>query len=319
MHEPHRYPGKHFSPRHLYLRSFILSFCISLLALMSLGAMVLARGDLLELRRDVSGENTDAAQVLGNAQEVPISSPSLTAAREEDALTVLIMGRKDEQSVSNTYLLVRFDPAQGRIPVLCLPPQTMVVKPQGDSTPISLSQAYSFGGQALAVQGLENTLGIEIDRYAVVEVQPFVEIASMFGPIQYLLGHNLSFQDEERSIQLSKGMQLVDGQKAVDIVTYPLYPGGDRTRAEITGALAVQIINTHLSLISSPTADSLFKGVINRISTDITYLDFEQRRRMAAEMATLSPAVQLFAEGGFDTQGGYLLSEKSLEQIRQYF
>lgn len=318
-----RHPIKHFSPRHLYLRSFILSFCFSLLAMLSVLAASLASGGFLELSRSLASSGSDsgeAAQVLGTAENIPVVQEGLSGARVEDSLTVLIMGVKDKESVSNTYLLVRFDPEKGRIPVAGLPPQTMVVKPQGDKTPIPLSEAYRFGGHALTVQALENTLNIPIDRYVVVDTRSFLKIAGIIGPVQYQLGQTLSYQDTERSIQLSKGMQLVDGQKAIDIATYPNYPGGDAARADITASLAVQIINSRISLAASATAEELFKAVVNRIKTNITYLDFEQRRSLAAGMESLSPAIQVFPDGGFSADGSaYTLSDSAIKTLKAYF
>lgn len=316
-----RHPGKHFSPKHLYLRSFSLSFSLSLLAMMSVLTAVLIQGDLMNLSRDPAFPSEEAAQALGSAEGIPITSAlSLSAARMEDGLTVLVMGIKDKKSVSNTYLLARFDPAKCRIPIVGLPPQTMVVKPQGDQTPITLSEAYRFGGAALAVQALENTLEIPIDRYIVVELDKFLEIAELIGPVQYQLGQNLDYQDHERVIRLSKGMQLVDGQKAADIATYPDYPGGDAARAEITASLAAQFVNDRISLAASGTVESLFKAIVNHLDTNITYLDFEQRRTLAADMESLSPALPLYPEGGFDTDGEeYTLTESALKSIKAYF
>lgn len=319
-----RHPGKHFSLRHLYLRSFVLSFVCALLALSCAAAITLVNGQLLDitLRRQLGmndGMEQEVAQAMGSAEGIPVAS-GIPAARKEDCMTVLLMGVKDRESVSNTYLLVRFDPVNGRIPVLSLPPQTLVVKPEGDQTPLTLSEAYRFGGHTLAMRALSNTLDISIDRYAVVEAGRFIEIASMIGSIQYQLGQDLSYQDSERVIQLSKGMQLVDGQKALDIMTYPQYPGGDSVRAEVTAALAAQIINSRISLAASPAVESLFKGIVNRVETDITYMDFEQRRVLAASMAGLTPALQLSLDGGFGVDGReYTFSESALNVLQEYF
>jgi hypothetical protein len=124
----------------------------------------------------------------------------------------------------------------------------------------------------------------------------------------------------QRSIRLAKGTQLVDGQKAIDIVTYPKYPGKEPARAEMTASLAVEIINRKLSLAACAGADQLFKSVINRLETNITFLDFEERRTLAAAMESLSPAFQIYPDGVYDAAGeSYVLTEDSLRMLRAYF
>ena len=313
-----RHPGRHFSERTLCFRSFFLSFSLSILALTTVLAATLVSGGFWALNRSLGGETEEIVQAAGNVEDVPVAG--LMEASAEDGLTVLVMGVKDAESISNTYLLLRFDPLRGRIPVTSLPPQTLVVKPQGDQTPIPLTETYRFGGHTLTVQALENTLGFPIDRYAVVEADAFLKLGELAGPVQYLLGQTLDYADSERVIRLSKGTQLVDGQKALDIVTYPDYPGGDSIRAEMTASLAVQIINSKIALAASAGAEELFKAVINQVETDITFLDFEERRALAAEMESLSPAIQIYPDGGYDANGKtYQLSENTVRMLGAYF
>lgn len=303
--------------RQVYRRSFILSFFLSLLALCSVTAFCILNGKNIFL-----GE---AEAVQGSADvPYPVSSGARSGsspAKESDSLTVLFMGVRDGESASNTYLLARFDPVNERIPVVSLPPQTMVVKPEGDATPQPLWEVFRYGGRSLAVKALSTTLEVPIDRYVVMDLKGFREAAEQIGPVQYALRWALNYQDEERSIRLSQGLQLVDGQKALDIVTYPSYPGGETTRAEITAELAAKIINDKLSLASSQASDLLFKEIVNIVDTDITYTDFETRR---ASISYLSgqreePAFQLPLDGGWPNAREYRLSQRFLQQIQSYF
>ena len=88
----------------------------------------------------------------------------------------------------------------------------------------------------------------------------------------------------------------------------------------MTASLAVEIINRKLSLAACAGADQLFKSVINRLETNITFLDFEERRTLAAAMESLSPAFQIYPEGVLDAAGeSYVLTEDSLRMLRAYF
>ena len=302
--------------KQIYRRSFLLSFCLSLLVLCSITVFTIRSGRGIFL-----GE---AEPVQGSA-DIPYptstSSPENFPVKDSDCLTVLFMGVKDEESTSKTYLLARFDPVNGQIPLVSLPPQTMVVKPEGDQTPVPLWEAYRYGGRSLAVKALSNTLGVPIDRYVVMDLKGFQQAAEWIGSVQYSLRYALNYQDTERTIRLTQGMQLVDGQKAIDIITYPNYAGGETTRSEITAELAAKIVNDKLSLAASPTADNLFKRIINYIDTDITYKDYETRKASAAYLANRKgeAAVQLPLDGGWPNTREYHLSQRFLQQIQTYF
>lgn len=303
------------STRQVYRRSFILSFFLSLLTLCSVTAFCILNGKNIFL-----GE---AEAVQGTAEvPYPTSSNSVySPIKESDCLTVLFMGVKDSGSISNTYLLARFDPVNDRIPVVSLPPQTMVVKPEGDQTPEPLWEVYRYGGRSLAVKALSHTLNIPIDRYVVIDLSSFRQVSEWIGSVQYSLRYPLNYQDSERTIRLTQGLQLVDGQKAIDIVTYPNYAGGETTRAEITAELAVKIINDKLNLAVSGTADRLFKQVVNLVDTDITYKDFEIRKTAISHLTGLkgAPAISLPLDGGWPNTKEYRLSQRFLEQIEVYF
>jgi len=124
MHRP-RHPGKHYSERTLRIHSFVLSFSLSVLLLTSVLSATLVSGGFWDLNRSLSVKE-EILPAAGNTDGVPITT--LTDAEREDGLTVLVMGVKDAESIANTYLLVRFDPLRGRIPVTSLPPQTLTVK-----------------------------------------------------------------------------------------------------------------------------------------------------------------------------------------------
>jgi LCP family protein required for cell wall assembly len=302
--------------KQIYRRSFLLSFSLSLLALCSIGVFIIRSG------KNIFLGNAEPVQGLA---DVPYpaseSSPGVSPAKESDCLTVLFMGVKDEESASNTYLLARFDPINERIPIVSLPPQTMVIKPEGDQTPSPLWETYRYGGRSLAVKSLSHTLGIPIDRYVVVDLKGFQQAAQWIGSVQYSLRYALNYQDAERTIRLTQGLQLVDGQKAIDIITYPNYAGGETTRSEITAELAVKIVNDKLELAASPSVDNLFKRIINYIDTDITYKDFETRKASAAYLANRreGSALQLPLDGGWPNAREYHLSQRFLEQIQTYF
>ncbi len=273
------------------VRYFILAFCTSFLLLFSIAAAFLA------------WENTLPAPA---PRQTPVQASSSQAdfyyPDPAHSLTVLFIGSEKKEDVAYTYILVQFNPEDGQIPVFAFPPQT-IVEVNGSSSP--LSDVYRYGGYALVLQSLQETFGIRIDRYVRMQWDNFLKIADAIGSVEYNLKFDVTSPAGSGVIPLTKGLQLIDGKKALNILTYQNFPGGELTRAEIAAEFTAQIINNRLDTALSPTGEILFKTIINLIDTDISYLDFEERQRAAEYMTRLGylPAANLPITGEYSQDG----------------
>ncbi len=117
---------------------------------------------------------------------------------------------------------------------------------------------------------------------------------------------------------LAKGNQLLDGQKAADVIGG--YPGGELERCRATGELAAAIIDQRRDICSSVAFESIFEKLVNLISTDISTLDFHDRRDAAEYMAKLPGgiATPISVSGSYSSEDGlYHLSDTFLALLSQ--
>lgn len=242
--------------------------------------------------------------------------PSVYAPSAQDSLTVLFIGVETENSKSGTFLLARFDPAGGKVPIIVFPPQTSI-KNNDKTEPIF--EVYRYGGAEYTKNALAETLGIPIDRYVKMRLDSFIVAAAAIGTVEYDLMDSISVNHGGASVTLKRGLQLLDGQKVADIIGYD-YPEGELYRCKVTAELAASIVNQRKDICLSTVIDNIFEKIINIINTDISYPDYYDRKNAAIFLAKMhpNPAQPIEVTGKWSEDGkDFILSDTFLAGLTQ--
>ncbi len=235
---------------------------------------------------------------------------------KEHAITVLFIGSNAGITSAESYILVRFDPARGSVPIVVFPPQTMLQ--YGDKTE-TLSQIFEYGGVEASRTALSQTLGISVDRYVHMNTDVFVACANTIGNVEYDLPWDVPVEQGGMHIVLHQGKQLLDGKKVADIMGYKGYEGGELVRCQLAGNLTAAIVNQRIDIVESTLVDKVFEKIINLIDSDISYLDYDNRKQAAIFLASLrqDPAVSLPVTGIFQNDNAqFYLSDTFLAMLR---
>lgn len=286
-------------------RYFFLSFAAAFLVLSLL---------FLFLMTTVHPKTPEAFAELPQEAE-PVYTPTA-----EDALTVLFICNDTGSTTAGGFILARFDPVAGAIPIVVLPPETMV---QNRDKTETLGDVFRYGGASYARDALADTLGVPVDRYVRMGESAFVTAANTIGTVEYDLPEALLIRDASgATITMSAGKQLLDGQKALWILTHDGYEGGALARCRAAGELVVQIANQRIDIVNSSLLDKVFEKIVNLVDTDISYTDYDNRKQAAAFMAQLekAPARSLPISGRWNGEQTQLtLSDTFLAQLLQAF
>lgn len=236
-----------------------------------------------------------------------------------DTLTVLFIGAPAREASAGSYILARFDPVTGSVPIVAFPRQTLVEGPSGAET---LSDLYRYGGAEYVRGALAATLGVDIDRYARLSVDAFISAADTIGAVEFDLPYELVIGEPGMQVTLRRGKQLLDGKKVSEIIRCETYEGGELTRCAVAGDLAAAIVDQRMDVALSTLADNIFERVINLIDTDISYPDYENRKMAAQFMARLEqkPAKPLPVGGSFsENKREFTLSDTFIAELRHSF
>ena len=135
--------------------------------------------------------------------------------------------------LSDSMLLVRFDPQKEHLSVLSIPRDTQVYL---DGYGIrKINRANEYGGPALTAAATSELLGgINIDRYVRVNVQGVEKLIDALGGVVVDVPKDMKYNDfsQHLYIDLKKGRQHLDGDKALQFLRYRYDGYGDISRVQ---------------------------------------------------------------------------------------
>lgn len=172
--------------------------------------------------------------VTGGGEGVggPVVVQGPSSDRKEEFYTFLLVGQSQETggSLTDTMMLAAYDVPNQTLRVMSLPRDTYV---SYNGRNVLLNTIYTRAGaedggiDALRSEVQELT-GIYPDYYAIVKWEAFGELVDAIGGVYYNVPRDMRYWDPTQNlrINLKKGFQLLDGNKAMQVVRFREGVGG---------------------------------------------------------------------------------------------
>jgi len=175
----------------------------------------------------------------------------------------------DENSRSDTMMLISIDPKLDKAAVVSIPRDTKVeIK---NSTLDKICAANFVGGPEYAVEVVEDLMGIAVDHYIEVDFNGFKKIIDTLGGVTIDVPQRMYKPSE--NINLYPGKQRLNGEQALAFVRYRDYAYGDIQRTaqqqEFIRALADEVLQAK-TITKLP---KLVKQVSEYVDTDLKVND----------------------------------------------
>ncbi len=147
----------------------------------------------------------------------------------DDELVFLALGidTKDlsnsSKERSDTMMLCKVDKSTGAISVLSIPRDTRVPI-RGRDSKERINHAHAYGGPELAVETVSELIGIDLDYYVRVDYKIVEEFVNLIGGVEVDVPFDMVYSDISDDpplhIDLKKGRQVLDGDKAIQFLRY---------------------------------------------------------------------------------------------------
>lgn len=268
------------------VRLFGITFGLSLAILCSIGAV------LLLLPRQ--------PEATSSAEWVPSYYPNA-----EDNLSILAIGKENEENNGLFFTLLRFDAKNKRLTLVGLPPDTEVNFGIETAT---LNRHYQQGGGRGAVRAVRQALRVSVDRYAVFEEDDLMILADQLGGVEFELSQGL----ENDTVNLQAGRQMLDGSRFRDAV---LFDSDYQLDLELLQAL----IEQRVEKLSPENAKQFADKLLGLLDTNVTSYDYERRKEALSAWAKAPDNLQIFTlEGRYDPKGElFELAPASVERLQK--
>ncbi len=176
----------------------------------------------------------------------------------------------DEICRSDTNILVSIDPVNKKIFILSLPRDMMVVLPGYEGVQ-KLAHAHAYGGVPLLIETVEQELGIDVPYYVKVNFDGFKKMIDMLGGITIDVEKDMDYDSYlgDVHIHLKKGLQHLNGEKALEYVRFRMDETGDIGRMKRQQKFLKELAKEALSIKNTIRMQKILLEMKNWVETNL--------------------------------------------------
>ena len=223
------------------------------------------------------------------------------------------------EGLSDSMLLLRFDPAQEKLTVLSIPRDTRTyIEGHGIR---KINHANYYGGPALTASTVSEMLGgVEIDRYVRVNVQGVEKLIDALGGVIVNVPKDMKYNDFSQHfyINLKKGKQHLDGDKALQFLRFRYDNLGDISRVQRQQMLMRSIVEQALRPSTIVKIPKILDVVKSHLDTNLTVKELLALSNFAAK-TDRSGMQMIMLPGNFNSPeekvSYWLPNERRIEQV----
>ncbi|SFE50480.1 transcriptional attenuator, LytR family [Thermoanaerobacter thermohydrosulfuricus] len=121
---------------------------------------------------------------------------------------------------SDTMILLSYNPKTNKAYILSIPRDTMIKLDKYGTQKINA--AYPIGGPQLAMDMVSQLIGEPVDYYVKIGYEGFKQLVDDLGGVEMNVPMDMNYDDNAGNlhIHLKKGVQLLDGEKALQLVRF---------------------------------------------------------------------------------------------------
>ena len=175
------------------------------------------------------------------------------------------------EGLSDSMLVLRFDPIKDKVSVLSIPRDTRVYL-EGHGVR-KINHANEYGGPALTASVASELLGgIKIDRYVRVNVQGVEKLIDALGGVTVNVPKDMKYNDfsQHLYIDLKKGIQHLDGDKAMQFLRYRYDDYGDISRVQRQQMLMRSAVEQTLKPATVIKVPKILSVIQSHLDTNLT-------------------------------------------------
>ena len=235
---------------------------------------------------------------------------------DKDRVNVLLLAvdaRHGEKSRTDTIIVASFNTKDKTLALISVPRDTRAKIPPGYYDKINA--AYFYGDVDSTKGAIENLLGIPIHYYLLSNFGGFKNIIDTLGGVTLDVEKDMALKKEK--IDLKKGLQELDGDKALQYVRFRSDSKGDIGRTERQQKFLKALADEVIQLRTIPKIPKLVKGIAAAVETDMSITDITKMANLAFRIDK-KQIVSQTVPGNFTWYDGlsfWGVNERSVKQV----
>ena len=216
-------------------RTVVISVLIFLVILLGIVIFV----DSEELSSKLFGEESKISRAFSNEKKQHANFPTPFGMKRQN---ILLLGVDDNPEAkkdmwagtrTDTIILANIDPKSKSINAISIPRDSKVFLARNNGIN-KINSAHAIGGVEMTKETIEKTLGVKIHRYVLVHEDIVKELVDVLGGVDIYIEKPMHYRDRTAhlNINFDKGLQKLDGQKAIEYLRFRHDALGDIGRTQ---------------------------------------------------------------------------------------
>ncbi len=195
-----------------------------------------------------------------------------------------------------------------------------------------INSAYGYNKEKQLFKEVSYILpGVEIDKFMLVNIKSFREIIDAIGGVEFEVPANLKYDDpyQDLHIDLRKGMQTLDGNKAEQLVRFRKNNDGvdietllGISRVDLQRQFIYTAIDQIMSVKNVLKIPKLISIAADNVTTNFTYDDIAEYAPMVLKIGTDSINIMsLPGEDAYQHEAWYFIHDRAAtaQMIQEFF
>jgi len=192
----------------------------------------------------------------------------------QDRINLLFVGADDNNEEmpdggrADSLIVASINLKEPNLFLLSIPRDTFVdIEGYGKD---KINHSFSQGGIELTKSTVENLLHIPIDYYAVTNFAGFKDIVDILGGVEIEVDKRMYYRTYDGMIDIEKGYQRLDGEKALQYVRYRHDALGDITRVERQQNFLIALADEALAPENFTKLPEVASKLLDSMNTDLS-------------------------------------------------
>lgn len=199
---------------------------------------------------------------------------------KSDDVNFLVLGTDKDETRTDLILLCHYNAEKNSISALQIPRDTRIETSRKDK---KINSSYgSKKGIKSVKKDIGKLTGIYPEKHIILNFEGFRKLIDAIGGVEYDVPVNMKYDDpaQNLSIDLKKGMQILDGEKAEMLMRFRKnndgsgYVDGDIGRLKVQKNFYKAVIRRILSFNGIMNVGNIADAVGGNFKTDFTIRDF---------------------------------------------
>ena len=261
-------------------RKSIKIFTASLASIAVLSIAIFSSYMFWERGPDVTEVPALTSPVLPSAVVTADLGIPFESGRKDGVYTILLVGNDDGNGNTDTIMICKMDTTSHMIDFVSIPRDTLINvnwEIRKINSVYWTSKYYGENGIDALRQQIKRLVGFDVDCYAVIDLNVFVDIIDAMGGVYFDVPQPLHYEDpwQDLYIHIEPGYQLLDGYNAMGVCRYRSgYIDGDIGRINMQHDFLKACANQFTQLGKIPNISKIIELLSQNLDTNMSSANF---------------------------------------------